>query len=108
MLPKQFENMWLRQSLRSISFFIWSYSMQTTAKWKGHQKKAKSHLKKQLERLEKEPLDGENLQAEIDRTKAINKATKKVISVCNLLARAKYQSNNLLIGSKILPEILEE
>lgn len=82
--------------------------MQTAAKWKGHQKKAKSHLRKQLERLEKEPLDGENLQAEVDRTKAINKATKKIISVCNLLARAKYQSNNLLIGSKILPEILEE
>lgn len=82
--------------------------MQTTAKWKGHQKKAKAHLRKQLERLEKEPLDGGNLQIEVDRTKAMNKATQKVISVCNLLARAKYQSNNLLIGSKILPEIFEE
>lgn len=82
--------------------------MQTAAKWKGHQKKAKSHLKKQLKRLEKEPLDGENLQEEVDRTNAINKTTQKIIAVCNLLARAKYQSNNVLIGSKILPEIIEE
>lgn len=82
--------------------------MQTTAKWKGHQKKAKSYLKKQLERLDKESLDEENLKIEIDRTKAINKTTQKIISACNLLARAKYTSESMLIGSKILPEVLED
>lgn len=82
--------------------------MQTAAKWKGHQKKAKSHLKKQLERLDRESLDEESLKIEIDRTKAINKTTQKIISVCNLLARAEYTSESMLIGSKILPEVLED
>ena len=70
--------------------------------------KVKSHILNQLERLEKEGLDGDRLQDEVGRTLAMSKAAKRIMRVNSLLCRAKHTSENILIGSKILPEILEE
>lgn len=70
--------------------------------------KVKSHILNQLERLEKEGLDGDRLQDEIGRTLAMSKAAKRIMRVNGLLCRAKHTSEHILIGNKILPEILEE
>ena len=65
-----------------------------------------NHLFAQLERLGDEDLDQENLEKEIERSKAITSVSKEVISNARLVLDAHIQ-NGQSIELKKLPEMLK-
>lgn len=78
-----------------------------------NQSKARKAVRKQLEHLSKLPIDGEedtqeDIQNEAARTRALSRTAGRIIAANTLLIRARVAADNLLIGNKILPEILEE
>lgn len=78
-----------------------------------NQGKARKAVRKQLDHLSELPIDGEeniqeNIQNETDRTRAISRIAGRIIAANTLVIRSRVAANNLLIGNKILPEILEE
>lgn len=66
-----------------------------------------NHLFAQLERLGDEDLTEEELNKEINRTKAIASIAKEVISNANLVLRAKVQIEEKLGDKQELPKMLE-
>lgn len=66
-----------------------------------------NHLFAQLERLGEENLTEEQLEKEINRTKAITSVAKEVISNANLVLRAKIQAEESISYGTQLPKMLE-
>lgn len=90
-----------------------SYGTQGMQKAIHNQSKARKIVRKQLDHLPELPIDGEeetqeNIQNEAARTMAISRIADRIIAANALVIRSRVEANNLLIGSKILPEILEE
>lgn len=78
-----------------------------------NQSKARKAVRKQLDHLSELPIDDEednqeNIQNEAARTRAISRTASRIIAANTLLIRSRVAADNLLIGNKILPEILEE
>ena len=78
------------------------------------QKKAKHEFLRQIDRLTKELNSKETLDNAFDsfgretrRTLATSRLTSQIIAANNMLLKARKQSDELLIGSKALPEFLE-
>lgn len=66
-----------------------------------------NHLFMQLERLGDEELTEEQLEKEINRTKAITSVAKEVISNANLVLRARMQVQELTGDENNLPKMLK-
>ena len=67
-----------------------------------------NHLFAQLERLGDEDLNGEELQKEINRAKAINDVASRIISNGNLVLQAeKFKAETLGRSNAKSPQMLE-
>lgn len=69
-----------------------------------------NHLFASLERLSDEELQGEALQEEITRAKAINDVASRIISNANVVLQAKKATNDFLEEYGVegkLPKMLE-
>lgn len=67
-----------------------------------------NHLFMQLERLSEEELQGEKLQEEIERAKAVKDIASQIISNANLVLRAEEFKAKTLGRSKVqTPKMLE-
>lgn len=67
-----------------------------------------NHLFMQLERLSEEDLQGEKLQEEIERAKAVKEIASQIISNANLVLRAEEFKAETLGRSKVqTPRMLE-
>lgn len=66
------------------------------------------HLFIQLERLNDESLSGEALDTEIKRAEAVTSVAREIISCGNLALKARIAADNTLLGTKILPDMLDE
>ena len=78
-----------------------------------NQSKARKTVRKHLNTLPALPVDDKeenwkNVENEAGRTRAIGKIAGHIIAANALVIRSRVAADNLLIGSKILPEILEE
>jgi hypothetical protein len=62
-----------------------------------------NHLFMQLERLSEEDLQGEKLQEEIERAKAVKEIASQIISNANLVLRAEEFKVETLGRSKVQP-----
>ena len=79
------------------------------------QKKARHEFLRQIDRLtreldSRETLDNDALDSlgrEAARTLAASRLTSRIFAINNLVLEARKQSDELLIGSKALPEFLE-
>jgi len=67
-----------------------------------------NHLFEQLERLNDENLKGEELQEEIDRSKAVSDIASKIVSNASLALQAAKIKGGDFQGETKLPEMLEE
>lgn len=81
--------------------------MLTLTKLHHDEKKAKKYIIDSIDRLNFECEESDEVLKKIALARAVTKVSSKIIATGNLVARAKYASENLLIGNKILPEILE-
>lgn len=77
------------------------------------QNKARKAVRKHLDNLPALPVDDKeaawkNVENEAARTRAIAKIAGRIIAANTLVIRSRVAADNLLIGNKILPEILEE
>ena len=66
-----------------------------------------NHLFQQLERLNDEDLSGEQLQDEIERSKAITGVSKEVVSNARLVLDAEKHRREYGLGKSQGPELLE-
>lgn len=66
-----------------------------------------NHLFAQLERLSDEDLKGEQLQEEIDRTKAVTTVASKIIENGSLMLDAKKLVDDRMDANTKLPKMLE-
>ena len=66
-----------------------------------------NHLFEQLERLNDEDLEGEKLDAEIARAKAISGISRDIISNANLVLKAKLVTKSNEYNGLEAPKILE-
>ena len=67
-----------------------------------------NHLFAQLERLGDEEIEGEKLQEEIERAKAVTSVASQIISNANLVLQAEKFTTETLGRSKTkVPEMLE-
>ncbi|MGD9678407.1 MAG: hypothetical protein AB7V16_08700 [Vulcanibacillus sp.] len=67
-----------------------------------------NHLFAQLERLGEEDLQGENLQEEIERAKAVTSIANQIISNGNLVLQAeKFKAETLGRSKADAPKMLE-
>ena len=67
-----------------------------------------NHLFAQLERLGDEDLQGEELEAEIDRSKAITSVSKEVVSNARLvLDGQKFKADAGMTAGNNMPKMLE-
>tara|TARA_R100001244_G_scaffold63164_5_gene52499 strand:+ start:499 stop:726 length:228 start_codon:yes stop_codon:yes gene_type:complete len=66
-----------------------------------------NHLFQQLERLNDEDLSGEQLQDEIERSKAITGVSKEVVSNARLVLDAEKHRREYGLGKGQGPELLE-
>lgn len=67
-----------------------------------------NHLFEQLERLNDDNLDGENLQVEMERAKAMTSIAQQIISNGNLALQAeKFKAENLGRSKVEMPKMLE-
>lgn len=64
------------------------------------------HLFEQLERLNDEDLQGEELEKEINRSKAITDVASKIIDNGNLVLKAVHEQNEYGPGNQNVPKIL--
>lgn len=64
------------------------------------------HLFEQLERLNDEDLQGEELEKEINRSKAITDVAGKIIDNGNLVLKAVHEQNEYGAVSQNVPRIL--
>lgn len=95
----------------SSSYGVFSMPHRTQGMQKAihNQSKARKAVRKQLDHLSTLPIDGEeDIQDEAARTRAISRTAGRIIAANTLLMRSRVAADNLLIGNKILPEILEE
>lgn len=67
-----------------------------------------NHLFAQLERLGDEDLEGEKLQEEIHRAKAISGIASQIISTGSLVLKAKQYMDEKLNADDELPKMLED
>lgn len=67
-----------------------------------------NHLFAQLERLSDEDLKGEELQEELNRSKAVSDVAKNIVSNGNLILQAHKFKDERMDANNHLPEILEE
>lgn len=67
-----------------------------------------NHLFEQLERLNDENLKGEELQEEIDRSKAVSDIASRIVSNASLALQAAKLKGGNIQGDTKLPEMLEE
>lgn len=66
-----------------------------------------NHLFAQLERLSDEDLKGEELQEELNRSKAVSDVAKNIVSNGNLILQAhKFKDEQMNVDAK-LPKMLE-
>jgi len=66
-----------------------------------------NHLFAQLERLSDEELEGEKLQEEITRSKAVTSVAQQIISNGNLMLQAKKAAIDFMDNDTKLPKLLE-
>jgi len=66
-----------------------------------------NHLFMQLERLNEEGLEGEKLQEEIERAKAIGDVAKNIINNGNLVISAMKMMDDRMDADAKLPKMLE-
>lgn len=66
-----------------------------------------NHLFAQLERLGEEDLTTEELEKEMDRTKAITQVSTQIINNASLVLRAKIQAEESISYGAELPKMLE-
>jgi hypothetical protein len=66
-----------------------------------------NHLFSQLERLNDEELDGEKLEEEIKRARAVNDVASKIIANGALVLQAKKLMDDRTDASTKLPKMLE-
>ncbi|MCG1271868.1 hypothetical protein K4U71_05695 [Staphylococcus epidermidis] len=66
-----------------------------------------NHLFAQIERLSDEELKGEELQEELERSKAISDIARNVVSNGNLILQAHKFKDTKVDSNNSLPEILE-
>lgn len=66
-----------------------------------------NHLFSQIERLSDEELKGEELQEELERSKAISDIARNVVSNGNLILQAHKFKDTKVDSNNSLPEILE-
>lgn len=67
-----------------------------------------NHLFAQLERLNDEDLTGEDLQQELQRSKAVSDVAKNIVSNGNLILQAHKFKDERMDANNHLPELLEE
>ncbi|MBE9439725.1 hypothetical protein IM146_04925 [Staphylococcus epidermidis] len=67
-----------------------------------------NHLFAQLERLSDEDLKGEELQEELNRSKAVSDVAKNIVSNGNLILQAHKFKDERMDANNHLPELLEE
>lgn len=65
-----------------------------------------NHLFAQLERLNDEDLEGEELEAEIERSKAVAEVSKQIISNANTVMNAVRYRDNMLASPATMPKML--
>lgn len=65
-----------------------------------------SHLFEQLERLNDEELIGEELEKEINRSKAITDVAEKIISNGSLMLKAIHEQNEYGVTPNNVPKML--
>lgn len=66
-----------------------------------------NHLFAQLERLSDEELKGEELQEELNRSKAVSDVAKNIVSNGNLILQAHKFKDDRMDANNQLPELLE-
>lgn len=66
-----------------------------------------NHLFAQLERLSDEDLKGEELQEELNRSKAVSDVAKNIVSNGNLILQAHKFKDERMDANNHLPELLE-
>ncbi|QQT10832.1 hypothetical protein [Staphylococcus pasteuri] len=66
-----------------------------------------NHLFAQLERLSDEDLKGEELQEELNRSKAVSDVAKNIVSNGNLILQAHKFKDDRMDANNHLPELLE-
>ncbi|MCH4482663.1 MULTISPECIES: hypothetical protein [Staphylococcus] len=66
-----------------------------------------NHLFAQLERLSDEDLKGEELQEELNRSKAVSDVAKNIVSNGNLILQAHKFKDERMDANNHLPEMLE-
>ena len=67
-----------------------------------------NHLFAQLERLSDEDLKGEELQEELNRSKAVSDVAKNIVSNGNLILQAHKFKDERMDANNHLPELLED
>ncbi len=67
-----------------------------------------NHLFAELERLGDEDLQGDELNAEIERAKAITGVASQIIANGTLVLKAKIAADNSLSSDFTIPSLLEE
>lgn len=65
-----------------------------------------NHLFAQLERLSDEDLKGEELQEELNRSKAVSDVAKNIVSNGNLILQAHKFKDERMDANNHLPELL--
>lgn len=65
-----------------------------------------NHLFAQLERLNDETMQGEQLQEEIERSRAVTEVAREIVSNASLVLKAQMAVHNTLGAS--LPKMLDE
>ena len=66
-----------------------------------------NHLFAQLERLSDEDLKGEELQEELNRSKAVSDVAKNIVSNGNLILQAHKFKDERMDANNHLPEMLD-
>ena len=66
-----------------------------------------NHLFEQLERLNDEEIQGDKLQDEIERSRAINAVASKIISNAALVLKAQEAYSDRLDANLVKPKMLE-
>ncbi len=66
-----------------------------------------NHLFAQVERLSDERLKGDKLEEEIRRSVAISRISRDIVSVGDLMLKAKIAAGESIPGNMKIPEILE-
>ncbi len=65
-----------------------------------------NHLFAQLERLNDETMQGEQLQEEIERSRAVTEVAREIVSNASLVLKAHMAAHNTLGAS--MPKMLDE